>query len=478
MSKEQPGMIDEGALMRIVVDQTRPVAERATAAEALGRPTRGADYEVWRLLCGILQDSAEDSQLRIAAAHALSRRNRAAAPNQLCRYLEGDEDRLVRAEVVAILSAWGSVPERQESRLRRDLDALQGHMTPIPLLNLALNYGGDPRVVATLQQALHNSKPELRHIAQRGLGMLGSMADVLQAIHDEAPQVRAGAAETLGLYSLKAADDIAALEDALIDADASVQRAAKVALRRLGAQPTPKSPEPPTSARASHTQNAQTAPPASPGSSEAAEQQTDAGLVVSGMDTAPDQWRPLLKLWSRQWLDVREYAMQMPDDVIEAGWLGYPGASDQALQELEQRLQRTLPPSYRAFLQLTNGWRRTSPFIDHILPAADVDYFHARNQDWIDILLERPLLVTPEAHARYGENLNPVIYRAEYLPETIQVSEIGDAAVYLLNPAVVTAEGEWEAWFLTTWLPGARRYPTFGDLLQAEYASFVRLQKP
>jgi hypothetical protein len=175
---------------------------------------------------------------------------------------------------------------------------------------------------------------------------------------------------------------------------------------------------------------------------------------------------------------VREYAAEAPDDVLETGWLGYPGASDQELQILEQRLGRTLPHSYRAFLQLTNGWRRTSPFIERVWSAADVDYFRARNQDWIDILLERPTSITPEEHARYGEDLDPVIYRAEYLPETIQVSEIGDAAVYLLNPAVVTADGEWEAWFLTTWLPGARRYRTFGDLMQAEYASFVRLEKP
>jgi hypothetical protein len=454
MSEEQMAVADEDILMRTVADQTRPAAERIAAAEGLSVPVGGTNHAVWRILCGALQDPAEDPQVRIAAAHALGRRNRAAAPNQLCRSLEGDEDRRVRAEVVAILAVWGSVPEAQEPRLQRDLDALQSRMAPIPLMNLAASYGGDPRVVAMLRQALHHSDPEIRDIAQRGLGMLGQMTDVLHVLHDGAPQVRAGAAETLGRYSLKSVDDVAALELALHDDDPRVQRAAKTSLRRLGIQSMP---NPRASARAPTVQKA---------------------ASVSLMDTAPDQWRPLLERWSQQWLGVRDYAVELPDDVIEAGWLGYPGANEQELQELEQRLGRTLPRSYRTFLHLTNGWRRTSPFIEHVWPTTDVGYFRARNQDWIDVLLEHASPVTPEEHARYGDDQDTLTYRAEYLPETIQVSPVGDAAVYLLNPAVVTPKGEWEAWFLASWQPGAQRYPSFWDLMRAEYASFVRWEKP
>lgn len=467
-------MADEDALMQTVADQTRPLAERVAAAEVLGTPASGVNYEVWRILCGVFLDPAEAPQVRVAAAHALSRRNRAAAPNQLCRYLEGDEDRRVRAAVVAILSQWGSVPETQEPRLQRDLEVLQGRMAPIPLANLASSYGGDPRVVALLRQALHDSDPELRDIAQRGLGMLGHMADVRQALQDHGPQVRAGAAETLGFYSLKTTDDVAALEGALRDADPRVQRAAKTALRRLGVQPTPK-------ARASaRTPKGQMAPSAfttspDPGRPEVARQPT---VVPAGAGSVPYEWRPLLERWSQQWLHLREYAVELPDDVIEAGWLGYPGASEQVLQELEQRLGRLLPRSYRTFLQLTNGWRRTSPFIEHVWPTTDVDYFRARNQDWIDILRETSSPVTPKEHVRYGEDQDTATYRAEYLSETIQLSPVGDAAVYLLNPAVVTPEGEWEAWFLASWLPGAKRHPSFWDLMQAEYASFVSLEIP
>jgi HEAT repeat protein len=57
----------------------------------------------------------------------------------------------------------------------------------------------------------------------------------------------------------------------------------------------------------------------------------------------------------------------------------------------------------------------------------------------------------------------------------LQISAIGDAAVYLLNPQVITKNGEWEAWFFANWLPGAHRYRSFQELMQGQYTSFAAL---
>lgn len=46
------------------------------------------------------------------------------------------------------------------------------------------------------------------------------------------------------------------------------------------------------------------------------------------------------------------------------------------------------------------------------------------------------------------------------------------------NTAAVTPYGEWEAWFLSSWAPGVQRYRSFGDLIQAEDASVVQLERP
>ena len=55
---------------------------------------------------------------------------------------------------------------------------------------------------------------------------------------------------------------------------------------------------------------------------------------------------------------------------------------------------------------------------------------------------------------------------------------MGLDSIYLLNPQVVTAAGEWEAWFLADYLGGADRYPSFQALMEAEYQNFLDGQTP
>jgi hypothetical protein len=42
---------------------------------------------------------------------------------------------------------------------------------------------------------------------------------------------------------------------------------------------------------------------------------------------------------------------------------------------------------------------------------------------------------------------------------------------------VVFADGEWEAWFFANWLPGASRYRSFAEMMEAERQNFLDLQK-
>lgn len=51
------------------------------------------------------------------------------------------------------------------------------------------------------------------------------------------------------------------------------------------------------------------------------------------------------------------------------------------------------------------------------------------------------------------------------------LSDRGDAAILLLNPEVVFEDGEWEAWYFATWLPGAMRFRSFADLMRYEAQS-------
>src|SRR5262245_19824093 len=96
------------------------------------------------------------------------------------------------------------------------------------------------------------------------------------------------------------------------------------------------------------------------------------------------RWRPFLKQVSRDLLKDVRIREDLPKQVVACEWLGYEGASEDEIAALEERLGTILPPSYRAFLAETNGWRHFGPFIYKLWRSSDVRWFRDRNQNWID----------------------------------------------------------------------------------------------
>jgi hypothetical protein len=202
-------------------------------------------------------------------------------------------------------------------------------------------------------------------------------------------------------------------------------------------------------------------------------------------------WESFLKRWSQEILEsLGSDRNNLPPEVIESGWLGYPGATDKQIAQAEARLGTQLPPSYRAFLKVTNGWRQTTPFINKLWSTAEIEWFSVRNQSWLNVLLARseqanaelPNSSSPhpsipdEEYLVYGRDQDCSKIRAEYLQTALEISQRGEAAIYLLNPQIVTETGDWEAWFLGDWLPGADRYRSFQEMMQAEYENFLELR--
>jgi len=192
-------------------------------------------------------------------------------------------------------------------------------------------------------------------------------------------------------------------------------------------------------------------------------------------------WRPFLEQLSRAVLES-PYAesYDIPPDVVASGWLGFPGATEEQIVAAEARLGTTFPPSYRAFLKVTNGWRQLDSSIDKLWSVEDVEWFRTRNQDWIDLWTKGEAMmgelprISDEQYFVYGPEQDCVHMRSEYLSAALEISDTGDSAILLLNPEVTTPDGEWEAWFYATWLPGANRYRSFWDLMQAHYEEILR----
>ncbi|MCX5384133.1 SMI1/KNR4 family protein [Streptomyces sp. NBC_00083] len=204
--------------------------------------------------------------------------------------------------------------------------------------------------------------------------------------------------------------------------------------------------------------------------------------ITSGEDAGRRfAWRALLQRWSDEWLDPvlheQERAEPFPDEMRAARWLGGEGATPEVLRALEQRLGTVLPPSYRQFLLTSDGWLSTTHDIDRLLPAEEVGWTRDLDPELVDLWTEGrddpSFDVSDDDYFRYGEGQDPALLRPAYLRHTLTISHTPDATdVYLLNPRVVTADGEWEAWHLAHWLPGAVRHQSFWALMNAEYATF------
>ncbi|TKK81151.1 SMI1/KNR4 family protein [Herbidospora galbida] len=120
-------------------------------------------------------------------------------------------------------------------------------------------------------------------------------------------------------------------------------------------------------------------------------------------------------------------------------------ATEAEIRGLEERLGVELPPSYRQFLLFTDGWGSDDDCrllrVEEIGWLRDVDPSTA--ESWSAPTTERSV------------------------PDSL-LAGYWDDGVALLNPRVSTAEGEWEAWYLAPWLPGANRYRSFWDLAMDE----------
>jgi hypothetical protein len=194
-------------------------------------------------------------------------------------------------------------------------------------------------------------------------------------------------------------------------------------------------------------------------------------------------WRPFLERFTREVIADRDQRVLLPPEVITSGWLGFPPATANEVEALEKRLGTKLPDSYRSFLLTSNGWRTAGAFVYDLLPAANVTWFRDSHRDWLDAWEEgaraygEPVPVSDEEYFVYGPEQNSCNFRDEYWRATLAISGIGDSAIYLLNPLVATADGEWEAWCFANWFPGARRHRTFWELMQHELQSFVELRE-
>ncbi|MEU4876472.1 SMI1/KNR4 family protein [Streptomyces sp. NPDC021608] len=178
-------------------------------------------------------------------------------------------------------------------------------------------------------------------------------------------------------------------------------------------------------------------------------------------------WQNLLGRWQREWVPRGDEDMDEGEPVP----LGGPGADESAILAAEERLGRRLPPSYRAFLAASDGWRVDQAAGIHRLGgAADIEWF----RDPFDLtpLYEESLGDRPRAED---------VLRAGMWRRALRLETDSDMSYALLDPGDRDEDGEWALYVHHGWsgeLP--ERHPSFRAYMEDMYRSFhaARAQDP
>jgi HEAT repeat protein len=192
--------------------------------------------------------------------------------------------------------------------------------------------------------------------------------------------------------------------------------------------------------------------------------------------TTIEEWRAFLQQWSDEWLETDT---KFPTAVRKRRWLGYDPATEDQIERVETRLGYRLPPSYRAFLLTSNGWRLTSPMVKRLRPVSAIRWLLEEEPGRFELELptedEAPLQgPTAEEYYSYTQEFS-VFADPQHFRKLLTIADPieGDSLIYVLNPEAVTEDGEWEAWEDAHWNPGSVRYPSFAHLMRNEYEMFL-----
>ncbi len=186
------------------------------------------------------------------------------------------------------------------------------------------------------------------------------------------------------------------------------------------------------------------------------------------MDSTAFDWQSFLRAWSGEWAD------SVPDDELrdeeetarDTRWLGFPPASEERITAMEERLGRRMPPSYRAFLRISDGWRHAGGFVWRLAGTG-----HARwhdNESGLAEFFEEHL----DEDAGPEERCEADVWR-----RGLQIDVESDATHVLLDPGDVDESGEWAVYTWASWRAAPpERFADFGAFMREMHREFHRLR--
>ncbi|MEU6474326.1 SMI1/KNR4 family protein [Streptomyces massasporeus] len=187
-------------------------------------------------------------------------------------------------------------------------------------------------------------------------------------------------------------------------------------------------------------------------------------------DTTAFDWRLFLLRWSEEWADslAPDDDTRSEDDEAarRARRLGFPPAPEGRIAAMERRLGRRMPPSYREFLEVSDGWRHAGGFV-WLLAGTEEARWH-NDESGLGAMYEEYL----------DEDAGPEERReADVWRRGLQLDVESDATYVLMDPDDVDEDGEWAVYTWASWRAAPpERHANFRTFMWDMYREFHRLR--
>ncbi|WP_416981298.1 SMI1/KNR4 family protein [Streptomyces sp. T028] len=186
-------------------------------------------------------------------------------------------------------------------------------------------------------------------------------------------------------------------------------------------------------------------------------------------DTTGFDWRSFLLEWSGEWADsLPDDETRGEDDEVarQARWLGFPPASEERIAAMEGRLGRRMPPSYREFLQVSDGWRHAGGFVWLLAGTEDARWHN--DESGLADMFEEYL----DDDAGPEERREVDIWR-----RGLQLDVESDITHVLMDPEDVDEDGEWAVYTWASWrAEPPERHASFLEFMREMHREFHSLR--
>ncbi|WP_200307953.1 SMI1/KNR4 family protein [Streptomyces adelaidensis] len=186
-------------------------------------------------------------------------------------------------------------------------------------------------------------------------------------------------------------------------------------------------------------------------------------------DITAFDWRSFLLRWSGEWADsLPDGETPGADDEAarRARWLGFPPASEVRMAAMEERLSIRMPPSYREFLKVSDGWRHAGGFVS-LLAGTDDAHWHNDESGLADMFEEYL-----DEDAGPEERREVDIWR-----RGLQLDVESDITHVLMDPEDVDEDGEWAVYTWASWRAAPpERHANFLTFMREMYREFHSLR--